>query len=89
MKTLVILDSNLREEGSINFATDTLATVIQEPLHEQEKRLPEKAVGHHEKTQNMSRRPSSAIGTVYSNSCKKNSLGQVRLLYSEFQSFMI
>lgn len=50
MKPLVILDSNLREEGSINFATDTLATVIQEPLHEQEKRLPEKAVGHHEDT---------------------------------------
>lgn len=52
MKPLVILDSNLSEEGSINFAVDTLAALTQKPLPEQDNRFPETVVGHHKITQN-------------------------------------
>lgn len=52
------------EEGSVSFATDTLAALTQKPLHELDKRFPETVAGHHRRiqTKHVFRRPSSAVG---------------------------
>lgn len=73
MKPLVILDSNLREAESINFATGTLAALIQEPLREQDNRFPDSGRTPYN-TKQVSRRLSSAMGKVYSKNCIKNTV---------------